>query len=370
MLNRGVFTDRSDRRRRAVAVSVPGILLFLFLTIGSAPRAEAQGTTALPPISIGGGVRTNFTHTSPDDLDDTDTFGLDDVRLYVNGAVTPKVKFMFNTAYTGADNDVNVLDAVARFELSDKVNFWAGRFLPPSDRANLYGPFYANHWNVYTDGVQDGYPFIYQGRDNGFAYWGQFGIAKLSGGIFDGSSATHGGSTTVLTAGRAQFDFWDPEGGYYLNGTYYGAKNLLAVAIAGQVQGEDRSAWNADFLLEKKVGNGGAFTIEAEWADYSGLGGYSGDYAEDKGGYFLGAYLFPMMENGHKFQILGKFAVANFSEGVTIINPDYEQKTTELNFNYLFKEFDGRVMVFYKDTRYDGVLTNVKQFGVGLQIQK
>jgi len=370
MLNRGVFTDRSHRRRRAVAVSVPGILLFLFLTIGSAPRAEAQGTTALPPISIGGGVRTNFTHTSPDDLDDTDTFGLDDVRLYVNGAVTPKVKFMFNTAYTGADNDVNVLDAVARFELSDKVNFWAGRFLPPSDRANLYGPFYANHWNVYTDGVQDGYPFIYQGRDNGFAYWGQFGIAKLSGGIFDGSSATHGGSSTVLTAGRAQFDFWDPEGGYYLNGTYYGAKNLLAVAIAGQVQGEDRSAWNADFLLEKKVGNGGAFTIEAEWADYSGLGGYSGDYAEDKGGYFLGAYLFPMMENGHKFQILGKFAVANFSEGVTIINPDYEQKTTELNFNYLFKEFDGRVMVFYKDTRYDGVLTNVKQFGVGLQIQK
>jgi len=366
MLSTGVFIGRSRARKRAIAWSAHGVL-FLLLTIGYAPRAEAQGT-ALPPISIGGGVRTNFTHTSPDDLDDTDSFGLDDVRLYVNGAVTPKVKFMFNTAYTGADNDVNVLDAVARFELSDKVNIWAGRFLPPSDRANLYGPFYANHWNVYTDGVQDGYPFIYQGRDNGVAYWGQFGIAKLSGGVFDGTSAT--GNSTVLTAGRAQFDFWDPEAGYYLNGTYYGAKNLLAVAIAGQVQGDDRSAWSADFLLEKKIGNGGAFTIEAEWADYSGLGGYNGDYVEDKGGYVLGAYVFPMMDNGHKLQILGKFGVANFSEGLTLLDPDYEQKTNEINFNYLFKEFDGRVMVFYKDTRFDGVRTNNKQFGVGLQIQK
>jgi hypothetical protein len=197
MLSTGVFFGRTRARRAAITWSAHGVL-FLLLTIGYVPRAEAQGTTALPPITIGGGVRTNFTHTSPDKLDDTDSFGLDDVRLYVNGAVTPKVKFMFNTAYTGADNDVNVLDAVARFELSDKVNIWAGRFLPPSDRANLYGPFYANHWNVYTDGVQDGYPFIYQGRDNGVAYWGQFGIAKLSGGVFDGTSAT--GNSTVLTA--------------------------------------------------------------------------------------------------------------------------------------------------------------------------
>jgi hypothetical protein len=127
------------------------------------------------------------------------------------------------------------------------------------------------------------------------------------------------------------------------------------------VQGDDRSAWSADFLLEKKIGNGGAFTIEAEWADYSGLGGYNGDYVEDKGGYVLGAYVFPMMENGHKLQILGKFGVANFSEGLTLLDPDYDQKTNEINFYYLFKEFDGRVMVFYKDTRFDGVRTNNKQ---------
>src|SRR5690349_24201303 len=47
--------------------------------------------------------------------------------------------------------------AVAQFSFSDKFNIWAGRFLPPSDRANLYGPYYSNHWGVYTDGIQDGY---------------------------------------------------------------------------------------------------------------------------------------------------------------------------------------------------------------------
>ena len=59
------------------------------------------------------------------------------------------------------------MDAVARIEASPKMNLWMGRFLPPSDRANLYGPYYANHWGVYTDGIQNGHPAIFQGRDNG-----------------------------------------------------------------------------------------------------------------------------------------------------------------------------------------------------------
>src|SRR6185436_15920803 len=124
-------------------------------------------------------------------------------------------------------------------------------------------PYYSNHWAVFSDGVQDGYPFIFQGRDNGVMYWGQFDKVKVSAGAFDGASAT--GYATVLGAGRIQIDFWDPEAGYYLNGTYYGAKDLLAVGLAGQVQGSDKSAYTADFLLEKKVGDGGAFTVESQY---------------------------------------------------------------------------------------------------------
>jgi hypothetical protein len=286
----------------------------------------------------------------------------------VNGSAAKNIKFMFNTEYDGAGNHLTVLDAAAQFELSDKVNIWMGRMLPPSDRADLYGPYYSNEWATFTDGIQDGYPFVASGRDNGVLYWGQFDKVKVSAGAYDGRSAT--GNNTVLGAGRVQIDFWDPEGGYYLNGTYYGAKNLLAVGIAGQVQGSSRSAWSADFLLEKKTPNGGAFTIESEYAKYSQLGGYNAHYAESDGAYGLASYLFPpAMGMAGKFQVMGKFAKANFSQGLTAIDRDYGQKTSELNFNYILKDFNARVMLFYKDTRFDAVQTNSKQVGIGLQVQ-
>ncbi len=218
------------------------------LTLALAAPAFAQTAS---PITIGAGLRTSFVHTDPDDDDGTDAFVLDSVRLYVSGSATDKIKIMFNTEYNGAENDVNVLDAAAQFGFSGKFNVWVGRFLPPSDRANLYGPYYAHHWAVYTDGVQDGYPFIFQGRANGAMYWGQFGKVKVSAGAFDGESLT--GDDTVMGAGRVQVNFWDQEAGYYLNGTYYGDKNLLTIGAAGQVQGSDKSAYSVDFLLERKV---------------------------------------------------------------------------------------------------------------------
>ena len=70
---------------------------------------------------------------------------------------------------------------------------------------NLYGPFYAHEWDVYTDGIQDGYTFVYQGRDNGAMYWGDFkaGIAKVkvAVGAFDGAS--DGGGTHKPSSGPA-----------------------------------------------------------------------------------------------------------------------------------------------------------------------
>jgi len=319
------------------------------------------------PISIGAGMQSSYVHNSEEDADGRDNFPLNSVRLYVSGTAAPKIKIMFNTEYNASENDVEVLDAAGQFALSDKFNIWVGRFLPPSDRANLYGPYYSHHWAVYTDGVQDGYPFIFQGRANGAMYWGQFGKVKLSGGAFDGT--TLNGDDTVMAAGRFQIDFWDAEAGYYLNGTYYGDKNLLAIGAAGQVQGEDKSAYNVDFLLERKVKEGGAYTVEAEWAKYDRLGGYSGRYGTDDGGYLLGAFLFPQKAGPGRFEILGKYAAARFREGITPLDPDYDQKTSEFDFNYVIKQFNARIMMFYKDTRFDAVRTNFKQFGVGVQLQ-
>jgi hypothetical protein len=320
-----------------------------------------------PPVTIGAGLQTSFVHTDTEGADGVDNFLLNSIRLYVNGSVNKNIKVMFNTEYDGASNKVGVLDAVIQFQKSKALNLWVGRFLPPSDRANLYGPYYAHHWNVYTDGVQDGYPFVATGRDNGVMYWGQFDKVKVSAGAFDGASAT--GDDTLIGAGRVQIDFWDPEDGYYLNGTYYGDKNLLAIGVAGQVQGSDKRAYSVDFLLERKIGAAGAYSIEAEWAKYDRLGGYNARYGTDDGGYVLASYLFPTAVGMGKFEVLGKFAKARFREGITSADADYDQKTTELNLNYVIKQFNARMMIFYKDTRFDRVRANSKQLGVGMQVQ-
>ena len=70
-----------------------------------------------------------------------------------------------------------------------------------------------------------------------------------------------------------------------------------------------------------------------------------------------------------KFQVLGKYAKANFSQGLTTVDKSYNQQTTELNFNYVLKDFNARVMFFYKDTRFSAIQTNNKQVGVGFQLQ-
>jgi hypothetical protein len=333
------------------------------LLLAAAPLA-AQ--TTLPPITVGGGVQTSFVHTSPDESEDSDEFLLNSVRLYVNGPVTGKINFTFNTEYNGATNAVGVLDAIARFEMSPRFNVWFGRLLPPSDRANLHGPYYSHHWAVYTDGIQDGYPFVAAGRDNGVVYWGDYGKVKVSAGAFDGKSAT--GDDDVIGAGRVQVNFWDPEPGYYLNGTYYGGKNILAVGAAVQAQSGD-SAFTADFLLEKKLGSGSVVSVEAEYANYDHLGGYYAQYGQSDGGFVLGSFLFPNQVGMGKFELLGKYAQANFSEGLTLPDEDFDQKTTEINVNYIIKDFNARVMFFFKNTVFSAIKRDFNQFGVGIQLQ-
>jgi hypothetical protein len=357
MLRRSVRNEGVSIARRCAPVS---LLLLGFLMVTS--PAPAQVT--LGPVTVGAGLRTEFETTTPTVGSTTNQFLLDDIRLYISGPVTKEISFMVNTDYDGATNKVGVLDAAAQINIAPEFHIWAGRFLPPSDRANLYGPFYAHQWGVYTDGVQDGYPFVFQGRDNGVMYWGQFAKkVKVSVGAFDGKSAT--GSNDVLGAARVQIDFWDQEDGYYLNGTYYGDKNLLAIGGATQYQA-GHTASTADFLMERKLPNGGVVSIESEYSNYNRLGGYDAGYGKSQGAYGLASYLFPKKVGVGKFEILGKYAKAEFTHGKTA---SYDQKTTEVNFNYVIKQFNARVMTFYRDTRFNVVKSNYWQAGVGLQIQ-
>lgn len=348
----------STHVRRGLGIPV----IALGTTLLALPAGGALADTVISGVSVGAGVRTSFTHTDVDGVsDNVDDFELDSARIYLSGKVTDYLSLMFNTEYTKADEKMQVIDAAAQFSFSDQFNIWAGRFLPPSDRANMYGPYYANNWGVYKDGVQDGYISETTGRDDGVMYWGQFGIAKVSFGAFDVQGYTKG-SSDVLYAARVQLDFWDPEGGYYLNGTYYGDKDLLAIGVAGQTAASDTS-YSVDFLLEKKLGNGGGFDFEAEYAKYESPSGYGGDKSD--GYYGLAAYIFPQVIGVGRFQILGKYGEATLE----FVGPDTKVKTTELDLNYVMKQFNARASLFYVNSDVNGSGGDQSQIGIGLQVQ-
>ena len=351
-----------------IAPTLCRALLGISLLAGPVSSALAD-EISLPPISIGAGVRTDFESVDPQVGKKTDDFNLDSIRQYISGHVMDHVSFMFNTEYEGSPptgtNAVQVLDAVAQFSWGDEFNIWAGRFLPPSDRANLYGPYYANQWAVYRDGVQDGYPSTAVGRDNGVMYWGQFGIFKVAAGAFDVPSTV--GTANVVSSARVMVDLWDPEAGYYLNGTYYGEKDLLAIGIDGQSE-DGNKAYSADFLLEKKLPNLGVVNVESEYAKYDHFGGYAGDSSD--GYYILGSYLFPQVVGVGKFQPLIKYAHANyqFDTGPT---PNDSQRTFDIELNYIMKTFNARMSLYYLDVKYDHDVAGIdhKVVGIGLQLQ-
>ncbi len=338
-----------------------------------AGASAALADDALPAVSVGAGMRTGFASSKADGGDSSNDFNLDSIRLYVSGSVTNDIKFTFNTEYTGdGDNKVEVMDAIARFEYSDEVNIWAGRFLPPSDRANLHGPYYANEWSTYIDGVQDGYASVAVGRDDGVAYWGQFlnDMITASAGLFSIPSSF--GSGHVVEAERLQVDLWDPEKGYYVNGTYYGDKDVLALGIAAQ-QLRSKTAYSVDFLMEKKLGGAGMISVQGEYAKYE-FGGYTGNKSD--GGFGLVSYLFPQMGIG-KIEVLAKYAKTTYDfdeEG----DGDFfafsvGQKTDIAEIGYIIKEFNARISLFYNKIQFDqnnfAGLTSYRVFGVGLQLQ-
>src|SRR5438309_2805652 len=270
-------------------------------TVSAAPAvAQPEKTLSFGVgVRVGGGIQTTTAQTASDSL------GIQslDVRPYISGQVHPLLKFEGNLDLNNVDDSrIHVLSAVAKFEPDDLFNVWFGRFLPPSDRANLSGPYYQNAWNFPTD--VNAYPSIFAGRADGGAVWGQLekGRFKYMAGIF-----TLGNNTPIsqgIYAARLVYNFLDPEPGYYNSSTYYGTKDILAIGVAGQYQKlgssvaigfdgagapilvrEDLGAFNVDLLYEKRLPWADTLTLEGAYYNFNkGSQGWSW--------YALASYLF------------------------------------------------------------------------------
>src|SRR5262245_36944473 len=234
--------------------------------VETAPAAE---TTAKPVLKakVGVGLRAQIAMDPdrPEGQDEPLYQVSPNLRPYINGEVFDYVKFEGNL--DASIDSVQLLDAVLKLEFSEYFNLWLGRFLPPSDRANLSGPYFQNAW-TYPSGVH-AYPAEYAGRDEGVAIWGQ-----LFGGHFKWQAGAFGMGTATpdpRLAGRIVVDVLDPEPGYYNSSTYYGSIDVLAIGAAiqhtpapdGAPDEAADTVWNLDALYEGNFRGAGVLDIEA-----------------------------------------------------------------------------------------------------------
>lgn len=337
-------------------------------------------------ISLGFGMRSSFSSVedgAPNGSSRSQDFSLDSARIYISGSLNKNIKGMLNTEKDIAGEGFQVIDGNVQIQIIPELTIWAGRFLSPSDRANMAGPYYSLGGG-YWSGIASRYGFNggYIGRDDGVAAVGELLDGKLgySLGAFEGNTVfkiagltnqgPRTGSDGLMYAGRLQYDFWDAEPGYYGTGNYLGTKDILAVGIAGRTQNngaasltkEGRySSYSVDFLLEKKDIGPGAVSFEAAYYDYDTDDVF---LSEQGKAYSAGAgYIFSEPVGWGKFQPFVRYQKFN-SDALTAS----DIKKYDVGVNYIFEGYNAQVSAIYSDTKVSGT-DNKNAFNVALQIQ-
>lgn len=348
--------------------------------------AHAGGTITFgedKSVSIGFGMRGSFSSVedaAPDGTSRSQDFSLDSARIYLSGSLNKYIKGMLNTEKDIAGQGFQVIDANVQVAITPGVTIWAGRFLSPSDRANMAGPYYSLGGG-YWSGVASRYGFNggHIGRDDGVAVVGSMMDGKFAYafGAFEGNTAfqiapvtlgTRTGSDGLMYAGRLQFDFWDAEPGYYGTGNYLGGKDILAIGLAGRSQKNgaysaiatgDYSSYSVDFLLEKKGVGPGALSIEAAGYDYD----TSDVFLSEQGtAYSAGVgYIFDQKVGWGQLQPFVRYQKFTPDSNV-------DTKKYDVGVNYIIDGYNAQVSAAYSNTEVTGA-SDVDAFTVAMQFQ-
>jgi len=313
-------------------------------------------------LDFGVGIRVGLVQTKSDFI-----AAPVNVRPYISGQVYKGITFAGNldADASGGVERIRFLDVVAQFELDPLFQIWIGRFLPPSDRANLSGPYFQNAWN-YPDTV-NGFPAIYAGRDEGAAIWGQVGggrfkyqVGTFSGGVLNSLDMWR-------YAARLTLNLLDPEPGYYNSSTYYGSKDILAIGAVAQYQRlgfvnqvtnakDDFVAFSGDILFEKNFGPSSG-VLDLEGAVYEFEKAHDGYSA-----YGLASYLIP-----------GKVAVGQFQPMVRYQNHKLDaggnNHALDVGVNYVIDGHNLRLALVYVHQEL-AAGTKVDEGQLGVQFQK
>ena len=139
-------------------------------------------------VKVGAGLRVSYDNIEQHTLTDHkySFFNPDDARIYLSGQGHEYIKFTLNTeidnggTFVSPDDFANIrlLDGIVQFEIDDLLNFWTGRLLPPSDQANLDGPFYQT---PYLYPFVSNYPADLRRPRRRRGYWGRWAVAWSNG---------------------------------------------------------------------------------------------------------------------------------------------------------------------------------------------
>lgn len=372
---------RTKLNRLAYAVAVAGTALTMPVT------SQAAGTITFGEdkyVSVGFGARSNFSFVedAANDGDDSTDFALESARLYVSGSLNKYIKGMFNTEKSGGNDTFQIIDAAGTFQITPDVGIWAGRFLSPSSRANMAGPYFTSGdgywqniasrygWNGGIIGRDDGVAVVALALDQRLAYsFGAFegdNIFKFTG-LANESATNPDQSDELMYAGRLQYSFWEKETGYYGTGNYLGAKDIFTIGIAARQKGDgsasttevgDYSQWVVDLLIEKKLGPG-AVSFEAAYYDYDTDDVFMSEQGE---AYALGAgFIFNKK--------VGWGQVMPFVHYQTFdADNEIETERTDVGVNYIIDGYNASFTAAYRMGEVTDA-SDVDAFVLGLQLQ-
>jgi hypothetical protein len=360
---------------------------------GTAPRGPVPPAfpPAIPNLDYGGRVRTAVLVQNANDrekLDDVSVTAAAD--FYFHGQVHKVLKWSasFTLEYGGAVGapstvSPSLLDAVARFEPIPEFSIWMGRMLVMADRYAPSGPWSMDEW--FYPGFYPGLagpPVLPKsgpvGRDVGATVWG----APFGGHLkyYLGAYQLQDPNLSPLYSGRLQLSLLSTEPGWGHRTTYYGDRELISIGVGGQFQNngsvlppammgaapltDDYSEYNADLIVEKKLGEAGTLSIEGAYY------GFVGDYQRFENQWLAAAgFTFPTVVGIGKFRPSVRYqrAAPNEQPGGPALSDSW---VLDAQLSYLIMHWYARASLGYRlgevDVTGAPVKSNMIVFGVQL----
>jgi hypothetical protein len=275
--------------------------------------------------------------------------------------VHKNVGFELNVARNAADNSFQLLDGHVGLELSDQVNIWVGRFLPPASRASAAAPAYPPTFDF---PLVEQAPNQFGGRDDGVTVWGAVadGALKYQVGAFKGRRGGSNQSDDLSYAARLQYNFWDTEPGFYNLASYDGAKRILSLgaSLRRQKNGAgtlarpgDYRYWNVDARLETPLAGGAVLGAELSYHDYDNDGTLDLSAPAGKGYYALASYT--LAEPLGIGRLQPKVVYQDFDNRSSGIGT----RRYDLGASYLIKGSNVRIDLFWFKEKHDRAVRDV-----------